>query len=185
MRIIVGLGNPGRKYASTRHNAGFMVLDRLAKAHSVRFRKSIINSAYIAETKKKSCKVLLVKPLTFMNNSGICVNKVMARYNAKRDDMLIVYDDIDLKLGAVRFRAKGRSAGHKGMDSIMQYLNTDLIQRIRLGIGKPDSEDISGYVLSDFTDSEKEIFDTAVQKASRCCWDWIDRDAGFIMQICN
>ena len=185
MKIIVGLGNPGKKYASTRHNAGFMVLDRLAKVHSARFRKSIINSAYIAKAKKKRREVLLVKPLTFMNNSGICVNRIMARYSAKRDDILIVYDDVDLKLGVMRFRAKGRSAGHKGMDSIMQYLNTDLIQRVRIGISKPDSEDISDYVLSDFTDSEKEIFDAVVEKASRCCWNWIDRDAGFIMRECN
>ena len=185
MRIIVGLGNPGRKYSATRHNAGFMVLDRLAKTHSVRFRKSILNSAYIAKVEKKRWQVLLVKPATFMNNSGICVKKIMVHYNIEIDDILIVYDDVDLELGTIRFRTKGRSAGHKGVNSIIQYLNTDLIQRIRIGIGKPDSEDISDYVLSDFTDTEKAVFDTVVQKASRCCWSWIDRDVGFIMQRCN
>ena len=185
MRIIVGLGNPGRKYAATRHNAGFMILDRLAKMHLVRFKRSFINSAYIAKARKNSHDVLLVKPVAFMNNSGVCVKKIVSHYGIKRDNILIVYDDVDLTLGVMRFRTKGRSAGHKGMDSIIQYLDTDLIHRIRIGIGKPNSEDLSDYVLSGFIDEEKKEFAAIVQKACRCCWDWIDKDISLIMQECN
>ena len=185
MRVIVGLGNPGKRYTATRHNAGFAVLDELAKECFVRFKRSLINSAYIAKINKEGQQVLLIKPATFMNNSGVCVKKVIKRYGVKIDDVLVVYDDADLKLGAIRFRMKGSSAGHKGMSSVMEYLGTDLIQRIRIGIGRPENSNLSDYVLSGFAGSEKEIFRTAVEKASRCCWDWIDKEANFVMQECN
>ncbi len=186
MKTIVGLGNPGRKYAGTRHNVGFMVLDRLARLHFARFRKSFIDSAYIAKVKKDDKDILLVKPAVFMNNSGVCLMKIVSRYNINLSDILVIYDDADLNLGKVRFRTKGRSAGHKGIDSAIHYLGTSSIYRIRIGIGKPgDGRELSDYVLSDFTYEEREILDKVIDKVCLCGWNWIDKSTDFVTRECN
>ncbi|MCM8823113.1 MAG: aminoacyl-tRNA hydrolase [Candidatus Omnitrophica bacterium] len=188
MKLIVGLGNPGKEYIDTRHNVGFMVLDKLAQIKDFSFRKSLIFNSYIARKKFLSQEVILLKPLSWMNNSGICVKKVVKRFDLLiTRDLLVVYDDVDLELGKMRFRIEGSSAGHRGMNSVIKSLNTDKICRLRIGIGRPkdESKDLSEYVLSNFTSEEREVLNRVFIKAADCCWNWIEKPLDFIMRNYN
>ncbi|MCM8773557.1 MAG: aminoacyl-tRNA hydrolase [Candidatus Omnitrophica bacterium] len=188
MKLIVGLGNPGKEYINTRHNVGFMVLDKLAQIKNFSFKKSLIFNSYIARKKSFLQEVILLKPLIWMNNSGRCVQKVVKRYDLLiTRDLLVVYDDLDLELGKMRFRIEGSSAGHKGMVSIIKSLNTDKICRLRIGIGRPKdkSKDLSEYVLSNFTSEEREVLNRVFIKAVACCWDWTEKPLDFIMRNYN
>lgn len=183
----MGLGNPGKKYLNNRHNIGYMVLDRLVETKALNFRRSLSWGAKIARVKIKGETVLFVKPLTFMNNSGRCVKKFYEKYNLDFQNILAVYDDVDLDLGRIKFRIKGSSAGHKGMDSIMDALGTDQIHRIKIGIGKPQegNEDLVDYVLSDFDQDQIKVLKRLIPKAAECCWDWIDKSPDFLMRKYN
>jgi PTH1 family peptidyl-tRNA hydrolase len=135
MKLIVGLGNPGDKYAQTRHNIGFMVVDRLAHEigeATLIWKEEEKHKALVA----KSGDIVLVKPLTFMNNVGISVKSVVDYYKTSLDDLWVIHDDIDLPIGKIRIRAVGGSAGHHGIDSIMEHLKSDKFLRFRLGIGR-------------------------------------------------
>lgn len=135
MKLIVGLGNPGDKYAATRHNIGFMVADRLAREigrTTLSWKEEDKHKALVA----KAGDVLLVKPLTFMNNVGISVKSLVDYYKIFPEDVWVIHDDIDLPLGKVRIRVGGGSAGHHGIDSILKYLKTDKFVRFRLGVGR-------------------------------------------------
>ena len=135
MRLIVGLGNPGGEYKDTRHNIGFMVVEKLA----IELRKGTITWEEKDKFKSsvaKAGEILLVKPVTFMNNSGISVASIVQFYKCKSEDVIVIHDDIDLPLGKIRIRMGGGSAGHNGVDSIIKELKTDQFLRIRLGIGR-------------------------------------------------
>lgn len=135
MKLIVGLGNPGDKYTQTRHNIGFMVVDRLAHeigATTLLWKEEEKHKALVA----KVGEIMLVKPLTFMNNVGISIKSLVDYYHVSLDDIWIIHDDIDLPIGKIRIRAVGGSAGHHGIDSIMQHLKSDKFMRFRLGIGR-------------------------------------------------
>jgi len=148
VKLIVGLGNPGSKYAITRHNVGFMVLDELAKKLGLKFTT---NKNYLADWAKNET-VELVKPQTFMNNSGSAVSKVIQKHNLLPQDILIVMDDIDIELGKLRFRTEGSSGGHKGMQSIIDTLGTDKFARLKIGIGRPPvGAEPDEYVTQKFT----------------------------------
>lgn len=167
MKIIIGLGNPGKKYAKTRHNVGFMVVSDLSKQISANFNFSKKFNAEIAEVRLKGEKVLLVKPQTYMNRSGESIRALVNFYKLNpKKDILIIYDDIDLPLGEIR--TAGRSAaGHKGMQSVIDALGTDEIQRIRIGIcptlGKPRIP-VDKFVLQEFTKEERKIIDEIIKK---------------------
>ena len=169
--LIVGLGNPGIKYAFTRHNAGFLVIDELASRSKARLRE-VRGQSCIARTFVAGREVILAKPLTFMNRSGIAVAALLRLFSLGRENLLVVYDDLDLPSGRIRLRASGGSGGHKGMASIIALLQSEEIARLRLGIGRPDSseESISGseidYVLSPFSPAEEKIVLEAVLKAA-------------------
>lgn len=151
--MIVGLGNPGPAYAKNRHNVGYQCLELLAWEHKLAFNK-LMFKAYTAQGTIANEKVLLARPLTFMNLSGQSVRPLLRWYRTALTDLLIVYDDLDLPLGKLRLRARGASAGHKGMQSIIESLGTNEFARMRIGIGHPTRGDAPHHVLSDFTAEE-------------------------------
>ena len=146
--LIIGLGNPGDKYAHTRHNAGFEVMDLLEKQYGVRLRKKMLQPWAEAEVRDGALKILLARPLTYMNNSGAAVKKLMARYGVSPENTLVIYDDIDLPPGKVRVRPNGGAGTHNGMRSIVAETGTDAFPRIRVGTGdRPKGEDLVAWVL--------------------------------------
>lgn len=155
MKLIVGLGNPGEKYAETRHNIGFMVLDQLAKKLNISITESQ-HRGLLGRGKHKSEAVCLLKPMTFMNLSGESVRPVMDYYKISMDDLLVIYDELDLPYGIHKLRQKGGSGGHNGMKSLIQHLGTQEFKRIRCGIGKPEHGDIIHHVLGRFNQLESE-----------------------------
>jgi PTH1 family peptidyl-tRNA hydrolase len=185
VKIICGLGNPGARYARNRHNAGFIVLDRLAKDKAVRLKRSFTLNAHAAHLFLSESEVFLLKPLTFMNNSGISLRRACARYHASPEEVLVVYDDSSLALGALRFREKGSSGGHKGMASVIEHLGSQAISRLRIGIDGSENIDLVQYVLSDFSSDEKEVLNPTVDKAVTACIDWVLQGSKFVMNKYN
>ncbi len=154
MNLIIGLGNPGKQYVSTKHNAGFEVLDKLAYDNNININKSKFN-ALIGEGTIKDKKVVLLKPLTYMNLSGESVKAAVDWYKISNKDIIVIYDDISLDIGVIRVREKGSAGGHNGMKNIIYLLNTDEFIRVRVGIGdKPNDWDLADYVLSRFSKDE-------------------------------
>lgn len=147
MKLLVGLGNPGAQYERTRHNVGFRVIDALAEKLSVRWERR--GRAMIANATLEHEKVVLVKPTTFMNNSGEAVGELQRWFKLEPEDILVVYDELDLPVGQLRVRARGSAGGHNGMKSLIQYLHTDQFPRLRVGIGRPANRrpDTINYVL--------------------------------------
>ena len=166
MFIVVGLGNPGREYARTRHNIGFMTLDVLADRFSIDIRrhnfKAVFGEGYIG-----GVKVVLTKPETYMNNSGFSVMEIMNFYKCEHSELIVVYDDIDLPLGSIRIREKGSSGTHNGMKSIIYSLGYDDFPRVRVGIGRAgETENLVGHVLGAPGKEEAEQLSTAIKNAA-------------------
>jgi PTH1 family peptidyl-tRNA hydrolase len=175
MKIVVGLGNPGREYVETRHNVGFEVVDRLATAHTDgQWRES--HQALQARWRRGGdADVLLVKPLTFMNLSGQAVGDVMRFYKAPVEDVLIVCDDVNLPLGRLRGRASGSEGGHNGLKSIAQHLGTIDYPRLRVGVGRGDARrDLSDHVLGRFGADEGVAVAETVARAAEAVSVWIE-----------
>jgi len=172
MKLIVGLGNPGRIYAYNRHNAGFRCLNYFARLHSTRFdHRQCRAKVSIGEVRGE--KLLLAKPRTFVNLSGNPVACLVRKHGIPLNDLLVIYDDLDLPLGKVRLRQSGGSGGHKGMNSIISALGSEDFPRIRVGIGRPQTEEqsinedaIVNYVLSDFSPQEEAIIKPVIAKVS-------------------
>ena len=165
--IIAGLGNPGTKYEDTRHNCGFMAVEILAEQCGVQLKKLRFKSL-TAEADISGRRCLLMKPTTFMNNSGDAIEEAAAFYKVPPENILIIYDDISLDVGRLRIRGKGSDGGHNGMKSIILRLNTDVFPRVRVGVGKkphPDY-DLADWVLSRFTKAEGELLMTALTNAA-------------------
>ncbi len=163
---MVGLGNPGLKYEFTRHNIGFRIVDSLAQDIEIEFKKVKSYYSLISRGMINNHKVMLVKPQTFMNLSGRAVSKVVSYYKISFRDLLIVYDDLNLELGQIRIRKKGSAGGHKGIESIMQYLVSEDVPRLRIGIGNPlvnFNFDCVSYVLSNFNNEEKDKIREVIQ----------------------
>lgn len=159
----MGLGNPGRRYRGTRHNVGFEVVDRLARRWAARFRTE--GSAEVAHAQFSGQPVALAKPLTYMNLSGEAVAELVRRYGVAPSDVLVVYDDMDLPVGTIRVRARGRPAGHRGMASVVEALGTLEVPRVRVGIGRPWSDAVD-HVLSRFEPEERAAVEEAVERAA-------------------
>ena len=166
MHVICGLGNPGRKYENTRHNIGFIAIDRLADKLDVKVNRSRFRST-VGETQIDGEKVLLVKPETYMNDSGLAVKEIMDFYKLDPSDLIVIYDDFDIPEGTVRIRPFGSSGTHNGMKSIIRLLGSDRFPRIRIGTGKEDMEkrELIGFVLGGFTGEEVKIMENAVDVA--------------------
>jgi len=164
MKLIVGLGNPGKAYAHNRHNVGFRCLSYFARRHSIPFDRRQCR-ARISVGEVAGSKLLLAKPQIFVNISGEVVGCLVEKYDVPLSNLLVIYDDLDLPLGKVRIRQSGGSGGHKGMKSIISTLGSEDFPRIRVGIGRPaqDAEDaIVSYVLGDLTAQEEEVIRSAI-----------------------
>jgi PTH1 family peptidyl-tRNA hydrolase len=172
MRVVVGLGNPGKQYASTRHNVGFDVVDALA-AHPSASRFQSRFSAQVAEIMEGSEKVLLVKPETFMNLSGRAVRQVMDFYQVEPAQLLVVCDDVSLPLGKLRARAKGTHGGHNGLRDIQNHLGTVEYARLRIGVGGTERGEMSDHVLGRFKPSEKPVIEEAKMLALQAVCYWV------------
>ena len=166
MKIIVGLGNPGTEYENTRHNAGFITIDKLAEDLNMELNHEKFNAIF-AKGKVKGEDVILLKPMTYMNNSGIAIRQCMDFYKASPEDVLVIYDDVDLPVGKIRLRQKGSAGGHNGMKSIISHLSTAEFDRIRVGVGKDPQIPMMNWVLSKFRAEEKEDLNTATTNASK------------------
>jgi PTH1 family peptidyl-tRNA hydrolase len=163
-QVVVGLGNPGPEYRDTRHNVGHRVLDGLARALKKRWERD--GQATVARATWRGEPLYLVKPLTFMNVSGPVVAAALRRYHASPADLVLVYDDIDLPLGAVRVRMKGSHGGHNGVRSVIDSLGTADVRRVKVGIGRPlRKEDVPDHVLTGFDPEEAPLVDAAVAEA--------------------
>ena len=171
MKLIVGLGNPGKEYAHNRHNVGFRCVNHLAKLHSINVKQrqcqSQVGTGAIAGN-----KVLLAKPKTFVNRSGNAVSQLVRKHGIAIDDLIVVYDDLDLSLGKVRIRPRGSAGGHRGINSIISALGSQDFCRIKVGIGRPDDEadhDVDAvvdHVLSDFSPEEDQLIKPAIASAA-------------------
>jgi len=163
--VVVGLGNPGPEYRDTRHNVGQRVLDLLARRLRASWRRD--GSAVVARGQWRGEPVRLIKPISFMNESGPVVAKALRRVEAGPADLILVYDDIDLPLGIVRLRMKGSHGGHRGVRSVIEALGTQEIKRVKVGIGRPDQkDDLPDHVLTSFERDELPAVDAAVAEAA-------------------
>ena len=171
--LIVGLGNPGKGYADTRHNVGFMVLDRLAKRQGAGWEVNKKFEAHLAKARQESNTVFLCKPQGYMNLSGQSVVPLAKFYQIPFGQIMVVVDDLDLPLGAIRMRPGGGTGGHRGLDSIQGLLGKDDFARLRLGIGRPEPDrDVSGFVLGKFAEAETGLLERVLETAADqlACW---------------
>jgi PTH1 family peptidyl-tRNA hydrolase len=171
MKIVVGLGNPGKRYEGTRHNVGFAVVAALAEGPGVSSFQNRFH-ADVAEWLEAGDKVLLVKPETFMNLSGRCVRQAVDFYQVPFHDVLVVCDDINLPLGKLRFRTRGTHGGHNGLRDIQSHLGTTVYPRLRIGVGAPEDE-VVDYVLGRFRPSERPVITEALELATQAVVLWV------------
>jgi len=185
MNLIIGLGNPGDKYRRTRHNVGFLVIDKIAQMNKIDvtkvFGKSIVGTGNI-----DGKKIVLAKPQTYMNLSGFSVCELMNWYKADISNLIVIYDDIDLSVGTIRIRPSGGAGTHNGMRSIIASLSTQAFPRIRVGIGSaPERMDLADYVLSTFSRDEASLIDAATDKAAESAMLIISKGVQEAMNKCN
>ena len=172
MKLIVGLGNPGRKYEQTRHNVGFEVVVRLARQHASGTPRARFSGETV-EANIAGQSVLLLTPTTYMNRSGASVLAARDFYKIPHEELLVVCDDFNLPLGKLRFRSKGSAGGQKGLQDIIQRLGSDELSRLRIGIGPvPEGWDPAGFVLGKFTRDEKEQMDATLDRAATGVVEW-------------
>ena len=185
INLIVGLGNPGKKYENTRHNVGFMVIDEVVRRLRLRsFKEESLSHVYRARIGGR--EVILAKPQTFMNNSGYAVINLLEENGLEPSQMLVVYDDLDLPLGMTRLRLEGSSGGHRGMESIIKSVKTEKFPRLRVGIGRPKGkEEVVSYVLSPFSKKELEVLGAVIKKASECIIRSVELSPQEAMEFCN
>jgi PTH1 family peptidyl-tRNA hydrolase len=177
-KVIMGLGNPGKQYEKNRHSFGFMVIDQIAESNQMTFRssgKSYLWSETNMSTNEGDIDICLCKPITYMNNSGVAARHILSWYNLMPEDLLVIYDDIDLPLGKFRLRKQGSSGGHKGIQSIINQLQNKQFPRLRLGIGPQDvgvpAED---FVLDNFRKNELKTVEKVIDKSVEVIHDYLD-----------
>lgn len=184
MKVVIGLGNPGAKYEGTRHNVGFMTLDKAATMLQTSFTQTKFKAHY-TQTHYNNEKVLLLKPLTYMNLSGQCIGQLIEFYDCSINDLLIVHDDLDLPFGQLKLRMKGGAGGHNGLKSVIQHLGTTEFKRIRMGIGRPEHGHVVDYVLQSFSKQEFGLLEPLLKTAAEACLDFIDHDFPNVMNKYN
>ena len=184
MKLVVGLGNKGREYENTRHNMGFMLIDRYLQYKNITDKfKEKFNAIYI-ETTINNEKVIFIKPMTYMNNSGIAVRAFVDFYKLNSEDILVISDDLDLDLGKFRLRRNGSSGGHNGLKSIISHLGNDNFKRLRIGISN-DKDDVINYVLSKFSKKELNEIDTMFDTIALVLDDYFVMDFTSLMSKYN
>jgi peptidyl-tRNA hydrolase, PTH1 family len=185
MILIAGLGNPGKEYYLTRHNAGFLLVERLLENLEVKDKKRKFNSK-IAFASLEEKKILFIQPLTFMNESGSAVLQARKFYKDEIQKILIVHDDIDIEFGKIRFKKSGGSGGHKGLISIMQHNSGIEFDRLRLGVGRPPGvKAAANYVLKNFTKTEQKELPQIFNSAAEAVKDYIGFDIEYCMNKYN
>jgi PTH1 family peptidyl-tRNA hydrolase len=187
VRLIVGLGNPGREYRETRHNAGYMLADRLAARWKCSWRSEDRFNAELAGGEFAGKRLWLAKPLTYMNASGEAVEKIAHFYRTPAEKVLVLVDDADLPLGTLRMRPAGSSGGHHGLESVGSHLGTTEFPRLKLGIARPAQgvRDIAGYVLSRFGGEDKTVWEKVAERASLQVESWVAEGAAKAMNLYN
>ena len=183
--IIVGLGNPGKKYENTHHNVGFMAIDKIAEVLNVKFNKKGCAAEY-GFTSFNGEQIVLAKPQTYMNLSGEAVKSLMSHFKEDADNVLIIFDDIEIPLGAIRVRKDGSGGTHNGMKNIILEVGTKEIPRIRIGLGVDKTIDLKDYVLSPISKADMEIVSQSIDKINDALVDYVkDKDIEKLMQKCN
>ncbi|MFQ6861495.1 MAG: aminoacyl-tRNA hydrolase [Beduini sp.] len=184
MKLIVGLGNPGREYENTRHNCGFMMIDRLADQLKVEINQAKFKGLYV-KTKIEGEDVILLKPQTYMNLSGESIGEVMRFFKIDKTDILVVYDDLDLPVGKIRIRESGSAGGHNGIKSTIAHLGGQDFKRIRIGIDKHPLIPVVDYVLGKFTAEEQTKLNEALENACKAAKAFMTQDFNKVMSLYN
>lgn len=167
MRVIFGLGNPGKDYEESRHNIGFRVIDKLSQEHRIELNKHSCQ-AWIGEGELGKEEVFLVKPLTLVNAAGISLLQLKQKHEVSLEDIMVISDDVNLELGKLRLARRGGDGGHKGLRSIIEFLGTEEFPRLRLGIDRPEEKvELKEYVLGEFTFREKKVIEETISRASQ------------------
>ncbi|PLT30870.1 aminoacyl-tRNA hydrolase [Peribacillus deserti] len=185
MKVIIGLGNPGKQFDGTRHNIGFDVIDALSDKWNIPLdqakHKGLLGTGMV-----NGEKVLLLKPLTYMNLSGESISAVLNFYKLSHEDIVVIYDDLDLPPGKLRLRQKGSAGGHNGIKSTIAHLGTQEFNRIRVGVGRPtDKRSVPDFVLSRFTKDEQELMSKVVDICGKACENWLEADFLIVMNKFN
>lgn len=166
MKIIVGLGNPGKEYENTRHNVGFMAIDKMAENLNINVNKNKFNGL-IGEGTINDEKIFLVKPQTFMNLSGNCVQEIAKFYKVQVEDIIVIHDDIDIEFGKIRIRTSGSPGTHNGMRNITDMLQSQKFPRVRIGVGKPkENQELYNFVLSEFDANEMKVLQECIKNVA-------------------
>lgn len=184
MKLIVGLGNPGKAYGNSRHNIGFLIIDNLAKKYAIKLKRAFGACALAVKGEIEGHPVALAEPLTYMNLSGRAVGALVKKYKVSRKDLLIVCDDLDLDFGRIKIKSGGSSGGHRGLESVIGSLGGIDFGRLRIGIGRPanetvagrpphKNEDVTDYVLAPFDKEEKKSTGKIIDTACECIGTWI------------
>ena len=184
MKLIVGLGNPGMEYVKTRHNAGFLLIDRLCEKLDLTLDKSKCKAIY-GIYRHKGEKIIIAKPQTYMNLSGQAVISLMHFYDVATEDLIVVHDDLDLPLGKLRLRSQGSSGGQKGMGNIIDLLGTFKINRMRIGISNDKQIDTKDYVLGRFSSEDEKVLDEVLEKGADALIYAFDHDYDLVMSKFN
>lgn len=182
MKLIVGLGNPGKEYENTRHNIGFIFIDNFAKKNGITIDKEKFNGLY-AQTTIKNEKIILLKPLSYMNLSGEVVRKFVDFFKINLEDILIINDDLDMNMGRIRLRPSGSSGGHNGLKNIAFHLNSENFKRLKIGISNDKTIDTKDYVLGKFSKEEKDIIENLKDTVNNLLYDYLTID--FDKLMCN
>lgn len=184
VKMIAGLGNPGKRYEDTPHNAGFAVLDRLAGRMGVDWKKNARFQALLGRATGSDRDVMLVKPLTFMNRSGVSVGALFRYFGVQPEDLLVVVDDADLPLGRVRLRAGGGTGGHRGLASVREHLGGNAYARLRVGVGR-SGENLVEHVLGKWSEAERPAWRAGLDAAADAAETWLDEGVAAAMNRCN
>lgn len=185
MKLIIGLGNPGKQYESTRHNVGFMAIDKLSDRLGIPLDHTKFNGLYgIGHISGE--KVILLKPLTYMNLSGECIRPLMDYYEINDDEINVIYDDLDIPVGKIRLRTKGSAGGHNGIKSMIHHLGTQQFNRVRIGIDRPrNGMTVTDYVLGRFTEEEQPSIEDAIKQSLAACEKWLTTNFNQVMNEFN
>lgn len=184
MKMIVGLGNPGKEYELTRHNAGFMAIDAYAKEYHVDKFKEKFHGLY-AKVYRNGDYFILLKPLSYMNLSGTVIKRFASFFKIKPEDILVIHDDIDLPVGKLKVKFKGSSGGHNGIKNIIENLKTEVFPRFKIGISKEENIDIINYVIGKFSDDDLKIINKILTFAPNIIDDFLDYDIEKVMSKYN
>jgi PTH1 family peptidyl-tRNA hydrolase len=184
IRVIIGLGNPGKEYADTRHNVGFKTVDLLAQKLAVELNQKKFSSIF-GQTEFEGKKLILLKPQEYMNRSGQAVSAIKGFYKIEDSDLMVVTDDMAIEPGVIRVRAQGSAGGHNGLKDIIQKLGSDQFPRLRIGIGKSDLPDSKDYVLGKIPTSHNQLLQDAIENASQALICWLRENIDSVMNRFN